>query len=360
MGRLIKYAVRYCLLAVLLPMSVLAQDVTPITPPVQQPELANKISKTPFETQEALGMVTGSVTGTYYRFGQDISSVLAPRGIDILVKESKGSIDNINRIGSNENAALGIVQSDVLGFLMRSQEAKSREIADNLRMIFPLYREEVHILANKNIKSVEELNGKTVVVGPQGSGSWLTSVNLFGITGVRPGKMLRQSPKEGVVDVLTGRADAMVYVAGKPVKLFTNLKRLEQEKQYAGLLGNVHFLPLNDPKLLKEYAASSITPNDYDFVEQNVPTVAVTALLVDFDFFGNTSDYAVNRCEKLREFGTALKENINRLRETGHPKWKEVDLNAEVGFWRRDRCALGESSATELERELLNTIEQGW
>ncbi|NJN45392.1 MAG: hypothetical protein HC808_01645 [Candidatus Competibacteraceae bacterium] len=71
---------------------------------------------TPAGAEEGVGMVTGSKTGTYYQFGQDIAEVAKPKGVNILVKESKGSIDNIKRLNSRENAAFGIVQSDVLGF----------------------------------------------------------------------------------------------------------------------------------------------------------------------------------------------------------------------------------------------------
>src|SRR5690348_7575463 len=72
-------------------------------------------------SDKALSMVTGSPTGTYIVFGQDIARVTRPTGLHILVKDSEGSLDNIRRLVSRENAALGIVQSDVLGFLRRAE-----------------------------------------------------------------------------------------------------------------------------------------------------------------------------------------------------------------------------------------------
>ena len=57
------------------------------------------------EQGDIIGMVTGAPTGTYYRFGNDMKEAVAKDGVGILVKESKGSIANINRITSNENAA---------------------------------------------------------------------------------------------------------------------------------------------------------------------------------------------------------------------------------------------------------------
>src|SRR5262249_18375787 len=167
--------------------------------------------------EQGIGMVTGSATGTYIRFGQDIAKLAASEGLQILVKESEGSLDNIKRLSSTENAALGIVQSDVLGFLKTSQDPKTREIARQLRMIVPFYNEEVHVFARKDIQRFQDLAGKRVVVGTQGSGNWLTSTFLLGLLGVQPATRLELAPPAGVGAVLAGQADAMVYVAGKPV-----------------------------------------------------------------------------------------------------------------------------------------------
>ena len=101
---------------------------------------------------DSIGMVTGSTTGTYFQFGQDIAKVTQTSGLEILVKEAEGSIDNIRRLVSRENAALSSVQSDVLGFLSRSEDPQVRRISERLRLVFPFYNEEVHLLARKEIQ----------------------------------------------------------------------------------------------------------------------------------------------------------------------------------------------------------------
>ncbi len=324
-------------------------------------ELAD-ISEMTQDDFSSLGMVTGSPTGTYYRFGNDIKNVVQGEGINILVKESRGSIDNINRIDSRENAAFGIVQSDVLGFLTRSDSPKSRRAVENLRMIFPFYQEEVHIIANRNVKEFKDLRNKTVVVGQSGSGNWLTSMNLFNITGVRPTKMLRLSPEEGLVAVLSNKADAMVYVAGKPVKLFQNLKALANHEKYAEVVAGLHIVPLTSEDVLREYSPVQITPEDYHFVKETVDTVAVTAVLVSYNFSAASGPYAESRCDAVTTFSDAIRSNIDLLRESGHPKWLEVDLNAEVGIWQRDPCSIPKTTVTtetELEQELLEVLTRG-
>ncbi len=303
-----------------------------------------------------LGMVTGSETGTYYRIGQDIAEIVSPKGLEIDVKTSSGSIDNIGRIGSRENAAIGIVQSDVLGFLKRSNAAESRRMAENLRMVFPLYKEEVHLVANKDIKTFQQLNGKTVSVGRTGSGSWLTAMNLFALAGITPEKILRVSPEEGLVAVLRGRADAMLFVSGKPVKLFENLTKLQDHNEYDALLKNVHFVPLENPAFLNEYDEAQITPRDYRFVEETVPTLAVTALLVSYNFAEQENEYAEARCNDMQQLASAMHEKIDVLKQTAHPKWQEVNLDTEVLYWERDPCVIQDTINVKLESELLGIL----
>lgn len=311
---------------------------------------------------EGIGMVTGSATGTYVQFGKDIANTVKDSGVTIIVKESKGSIDNIKRLNSRENAALGIVQSDVLGFLTRSKSPEMQEISERLRLIFPFYNEEVHLFASRSIQTFQDLQGKRLIVGEEGSGNWLTSNNLLQMMDVIPSETLSMAPKDAAVAVLTGAADAMIYVAGKPVKLFTALGELREKPDFAPLFEKVHFVPLDNTLMLREYVASEIGPEDYSWVTEKTPTIAVKAVLMSFDFSSKRSGYFKQRCEELAKIGKAIRSNIGELRLNGHPKWKEVDLAAKVGTWQRDTCsqeAVGESKmdiTKEMEKVLLNEL----
>jgi TRAP transporter TAXI family solute receptor len=301
--------------------------------------------------EEGVGMVTGSSTGTYFRFGQDMARVAAQEGLQLLIKESEGSLANIQRLNSqrsnsSENATLGIVQSDVLGFLATSTQEESRQVASQLRLIFPLYREEVHLFARKNIQRFQDLAGKRLIVGSEGSGNWLTSTHLLWITGVRPSEPLVElSPEKAVTAVLEGKADAMVFVTGKPAPLFTNLEKLQSSSAYGHLLEEVHFVPLDHEGMLKEYVPAEIGPNDYPWLNKTIPTIAVKAVLVSFDFSGRHSDYYRLRCKQLSVLGKAVREHFDELKKTGHTKWNEVHLDEPLNIWKRDTCSLAVAPA---------------
>lgn len=307
--------------------------------------------------EESLGLVTGLKTGTYFAFGKDIAALAAKNNITVEVKPSEGSIDNIKRINSSENAALGIVQSDVLGFLSRSKNPDSMRMASGLRMIFPFYNEEVHILARKEIKEFSDLKDKKVAIGEEGSGNMLTAINLFAMMDVTPAETKRIPSSEGVVAVLNGQLDAVVFVAGKPVRLFKNLEDLgkPENKKYSPLLGQVHFLALDNPKMLEEYKPATITSADYDFVKADVKTIAVEAVMVSYDF----SKGAKKRCAYLNALAKAIRGGLPELKEKGHPKWKEVNLDANPGLWQKDACAWPDAkTASSLEEDLLNVVSK--
>jgi TRAP transporter TAXI family solute receptor len=282
--------------------------------------------------------------------------VANPKGVDIIVKESEGSLDNIRRLQSKENAALAIVQSDLLGFLNRSKDSTRQRYSRNLKLVFPFYNEEVHLLANKTIQRFEDLDGKRVVVGTNGSGNYLTSNNLLYIRKIQPSRRITDlRPAEAVSAVLTGKADAMFFVAGKPVTLFQNIGKLlaDQNSNYAKLVDNIHFVPLNHKEMLQEYASSTIGPQDYSWVRNTVPTIAVKAALICYDFSKNNSLYYQKRCRQLAQIGQAVRQSINELKQSGHSKWKEVNLSEKTGIWEWDTC-----SQMQLQQKISETREE--
>lgn len=303
---------------------------------------------------------TGQKTGTYFAFGRDIAEVSKRSGIEVDVKSSEGSIDNIKYINASDYsksvANIGIVQSDVLGFLGRSKNPDTMRMANNLRMVFPFYNEELHVLARNEIKSFKDLQGKKVVIGEDGSGNMLTSVNLFSIMGITPAESIKISPSQGIVSVLKGDVDAVIYVGGKPVRLFKNLEdlTLPENQKYAAMLDKVHFIPMDSSKMLEEYKPAEITSADYKFVKEPVPTISVQAILVSYY---SAQDSNVKNCEQISKLATAIRTALPVLKESGHAKWKEVNLDANVGTWKKDSCAWSDASKAD-SKELLNILDR--
>ncbi|WP_165741717.1 TAXI family TRAP transporter solute-binding subunit [Candidatus Thiosymbion oneisti] len=292
---------------------------------------------------EAVGMVTGSKKGTYYRFGQDMAPYAEKEGLTLQIRESAGSLDNIERINSRENAAFGIVQADVLTSIKRNPKLK--RVARRLRVVFPFYLEEVHVLARKEIKTLRDLRGKRVSIGRDGSGTWLTAKNLFKILNIDVAREEFLGTDDAIKGVLLGNLDAMFYVAGKPTKAFKKpLMRMSKSgrQDVLQLLDAVHFVPITEQEIFAQtYERDGVYlgPDDYPWMKEKVPTAAVRAVLISFDFSQRHNAYQRKRCEQLGILGRAIRDNIGALRKSGHPKWKQVDLEREVPGWQQDTCS---------------------
>ncbi len=325
-------------------------------------------------------MLTGAETGTYQRFGEDIARVTAPSNIIVNLAASHGSIDTIKRLQlANDNphhADMGIVQSDLLTYLQRSHKPAMKQLAAGIRIVFPLYQEEVHVLARRSIADMTQLNHKRLIVGPEGSGHWLTAMNLLHMLDIKPASIQRMNMEEAALAVLRNRADAMLFVGGKPIQLFSNIALLGSEagEAYGQLIQEVHFLPLTDTRLLKDYRAARISPEDYPFVSQVVPTVAVQALLVSYQPHDRaaTSTKATSAssaqayCQALGGIGLSLRANESYLQQYGHPKWREVKLeDRQVKGWKTEPCvdAFRNAASTvedPMEQELLDSVKNRW
>jgi hypothetical protein len=103
-------------------------------------------------------------------------------------------------------------------------------------------------------------------------------------------------------------------------------------------------------------------------VKETVPTISVQAVLVSYDFSqrsGSISASYAKNCEQLGKFADLIRSAMPALKETGHAKWKEVNLEANleanVSTWKRDACAweiLNSAKSAESSKDLLNILDK--
>jgi TRAP transporter TAXI family solute receptor len=272
-----------------------------------------------------MGIVTGSQKGTYYQFGLNLAELVKPRGIKLRVDDSAGSIHNVYAVFKTPRTQLGIVQSDVLAFVAKiGTDPALQRIAEKTKLVFPLYNEEVHLLARSEVKDFDDLANRAVAIGAEGSGIYLTARLLFELSGVEPRDMVPAGPVEALALLKQGKIDAMFYVAGLPVKLFT-----EDVTAADGLA----LIPITNKSILEFYPAVQIPAKTYEWQDKAVDTAAVKAVLISYDFRGGN-------CENVGKFSRILYDNLAWLKDNGHPKWKAVDLNATLRGWEQYDCVV--------------------
>ena len=145
-----------------------------------------------------VGIISGSVGGTYARFAQDLSDVLDDLGrIRVLGVLGKGSAENVSDLVYLRGIDVAIVQSDVLTEIRNQQRIAN--IESRISYVTRLYDEELHILAQPEIASLADLAGKRVNVGQIGSGTKHTSSIVFEALGI--GVLPVYMPDSMAVDV---------------------------------------------------------------------------------------------------------------------------------------------------------------
>ncbi len=270
-----------------------------------------------------MGIVTGGLKGTYYQFGLNLEQLVEQNGIKLNVANSNGSVENVFAVYKRPNTQMGIVQSDVLAFVAKVQtDPALKKIAKKIKMIFPLYNEEVHILGRGDIVDFDDLEGKRVAIGQEGSGTYLTAKLLFEVSDIKPAAMLTIGADEALPRLKAGEIDALFYVAGYPVKLFD-----EQVTKEDGLA----LIPISNKSIIEFYPKTEIPAGTYAWQDKAVQCVAVKAVLVSYDF-------RMGNCQNVGRFANILEDNIDLLRATGHPKWKSVDLEYPLKGWEQYDC----------------------
>lgn len=261
-----------------------------------------------------VGIASGAPTGTNYPIAENIKNVCSTNDAPITNVTTAGSGENIDKIYSDKTVQYGIVQEDALVY----QRGIDADMMKRVVMVFPFFDTEIHLVANpkSGIKNLNDLNGKRVVEGPNGSATWITVQVIKQVTKITwNSQILSQS--EGLKSVLAGKADAMFVVAGKPVGMF--------EEQKAGLV----MVPVEHPALdsVPYYKKTMLSSDLYPFSKVNVNTYKAKTVLATYAF--------KNQYQKeIGDLVTCITRKLPQLRNEGHPKWKSVDpLDIERVNW---------------------------
>ncbi len=278
-----------------------------------------------------LTITTGSESGTYFRFGNEIAEVAAGVGVRVKVVPSAGSIHNLERLLGYEGPKegefyqLAIVQADVLSELRRHAKGQPvlERIVDNVKTVMPLYYEEVHLFTHSNagIRSVSDLKGRVVAVGEPSSGTYMTAGLIFRLAGLEWDPSLHDpsTGEQALQQLKSGFIEAFFQVAGAPTKLGARDISQEDKLTFAAVDGDGILGAGGDV-----FRRAQLTRDQYSWLRQPVDTIAVASLLVAFNYKGEN-------CDQIRKVAGAILDNLKTLqREDGraHPKWRQVEPRA--------------------------------
>ena len=226
-------------------------------------------------------LATGGTAGVYYPFGGELATLYENEidGISVNYVESGGSAENVGQI-YQEEWQIGFSDNGTAELAVRGElPGLEGEELDNLGWIGNLYPEALHVIVrdDSDYESIADLEGATIAVGDAGSGTRITSdkvLDAYGLTeeDYEPEVTDFGSSTEMLAD---GQIDATMFVVGTPVAGLTQLSATT----------DVRLLPVEDDVASEVEEAGSETAYDipadvYDFLEEDVQTVAVFASLI--------------------------------------------------------------------------------
>lgn len=281
-------------------------------------ELINKLNA------NTVTIVSGNPNGTYLSVVYDISAVLDDdTNLRVLPVVGKGASQNVRDILYLRGVDMGITQSNILQHLNETGEF-GRKIENRLRYVARLFNEEMHVLVKPEINSLQDLRGKKVNFSDAGSGTQTTLRLIFRDLKL-PVQEVNMGQADGIEAIKKGEIEATILFAGKPAGAFAQLKADPAYK-----LISVPYTP----ELYQYYLPTTLTHEDYPgLISKDAPvnTIAVSAVLAVFNWAPNTDRY-----RRVAKFTEALFKNFDKfLISPRHPKWKEVNLAAELPGWTR-------------------------
>lgn len=286
----------------------------------------------------SLTITTGSENGTYTRFAREIAEMLPDVRFNIV--PSEGSVQNLKRLIGYEGHEdqqyyqLALVQADVLDQLR--ERAKGNEVleavVERIKVVMPLYGEEIHVFAPRelrldNISDLRSPEIQSINAGGEQSGTNLTARWLFEKLGraeetakFENFSAAKELPQLGL------SYDVLFDVSGAPSSLGASIEpgrgvTLLEITDYGSLLESKE----------SPYRRALLTPDHYPWLDRNVRTLAVTALLVTFDY-DEQNPYCGLIADLTRAVRDGLEDRQNPI-SGSHPKWREVDL---VGAGNRE------------------------
>ncbi|MDE7245553.1 MAG: TAXI family TRAP transporter solute-binding subunit [Oscillospiraceae bacterium] len=256
---------------------------------------------------------TGNDQGTYYGFGSVLAGQISDlTGTTVTAIVGNGSQKNIEAMDAGD-ADLGFVQADVMAYAYEGTSLFEDAKIDNFSTVAALYMEQVQIITvDPEIKTVDDLRGKTVSVGANGSGVYFNALDVLGaydmtLDDIRP---TLQSFSDSTDALQDGKIDAAFIVAGAPTTAVTSLAATRDV--YVVELDDEHIDKL---KAVSPYYDKNVIPADAYGLEKDATTVAVASVIIARDDISEDDVYNVV---------SGIFESIDTL---GHDKKNELDLD---------------------------------
>lgn len=328
-------ALVFLLAATSVPVDVpIAQSLWPQDVAQAQPGYKKKIARPPTAADAGeggtvakinnwtVGLAGGLPEGTFLRFAAEIArNVNDPENLRVLPVVTQGATDNIKDLLYLKGIDIAITNADVLEHFKSVEKIPS--IDKRINFISEMVISEVHVVVRPEITSLKDLEGKKVSFHIQGAGSSTTAPIVFGRLGIKVEPVYINNAI-ALEKMRTGEIAGLVNNGAKPQDLLTKFKNDAGFK----------ILPIPFDKFDEYYIPAVLTSEDYPgFIApgEKIETLGVQTVLAVYNWPRDHDRY--RRVQRFIEYYMDRFEGLHK--PPYHPKWKSVNLAANVPGWTR-------------------------
>src|SRR4051794_33791367 len=168
-----------------------------------------------------VSIIAGSPEETYLDITHDLAVVLNDDNLRILPMVGMGGAQNIRDVLYLKGVDIGITSSQMLRYFASTGELSSA-LDQRLNYIARLFPEEMHVVAGRGVKTIEELSGKKVNFSDSGSSTQITARDVFGLLGIAI-EEVNLSQADAITAIKNGEIAATVVFSGKPAGIFSRI-----------------------------------------------------------------------------------------------------------------------------------------
>jgi TRAP transporter TAXI family solute receptor len=278
-----------------------------------------------------INMMAGPTGSTAKAVVEDIAGLAKECGLNPVVNDTAGALDNLLAVKNNRYTQFGLIQADVINFLKTFEtiDPKIANTLKNIRLAFPLYSEEIHVIVKSDIASLSDLSGKRVSIGDKSSGTFLTATVILDLLGISPTTQETLGPEDSLAALISGDLDAFFFVDGVPSQVFDGVDLTGSD---------LKLLQLDDPLLSAVYESTVIEGGTYAFAPDDTQVAKVGSIMITYDYKPKKNRDNLENCKMISDVTRLVHDNIADLSTIGHPKWIEVDPSAFVPDLERSQC----------------------
>jgi TRAP transporter TAXI family solute receptor len=212
---------------------------------------------------DSLTIGAASPGGTYYVYGDGLAQILTRElGLPVAMRPTEGPAENIDLLESGE-AKLGFV---TVGVALQAWNATGawtgKKPARSLRAIFPMYDTPFQFMAlqEANVRSIADLAGKRIGIGPRGGTSAAYFPEVFSALKI-PANFVFGDWAELAAQVHTRAIDALAVAAGVPFPSFIELESKDKVRYIALSAEQLAALRLAMPELTPSRVPAGTYPS---------------------------------------------------------------------------------------------------